>query len=105
MLQAHSVAELPPVEEHAAVLNPTMRRRLKDARKAYEEAVQAREDAVVAGYNAGGSLREIAEAAGMSHVGVAKMLKRLGARRTATTIDELNRERMGERLRPEPDPK
>lgn len=66
-----------------------MRRRLNEARDAVDEAVQAREDAIVAAYEAGGSLNEIANEVGYSHVGISKLLERLGVRRRDMTVEEL----------------
>jgi DNA-binding CsgD family transcriptional regulator len=66
-----------------------MRRRLNDARDAHDEAVQAREDAIVAAYKAGGGMREIADQVGFSHPGVSKLLERLGVRRRDMTAEEL----------------
>lgn len=57
-----------------------MVRRLNEARQAFEESRQVREDVVVEAWKKGGSLREIAEASGMTHQGVSKMLERLGIR-------------------------
>jgi transposase-like protein len=66
--------------------------RLQEVREAYEEAHQAREDAIVEAYRKGGGMREIAEAVGMSHVGVSKMLHRLGEREPWLTMEDANRE-------------
>jgi DNA-binding transcriptional regulator LsrR (DeoR family) len=66
-----------------------MRRRLHEVRDEHAEAVKAREDAIVAAYEAGGGMREIADEVGFSHVGISKLLERLGVRRRDMTVDEL----------------
>lgn len=68
------------------------RRRLEEVGEAYAEAVQAREDAIVDAYRKGGGMREIGEACGMSHGGVAKMLQRLGERKRWMSLEDANRE-------------
>lgn len=73
-------------------MTPATRRRLGEVRDAYDEAHQAREDAIVEAYRKGGGMREIAEAVGMSHVGVAKMLHRLGEREPWMTLEQANAE-------------
>ena len=76
------------------MLSPYMRRRLNDARDQHEEAVQAREDAIVAAYRAGGGMNEIGKEVGFSHVGVSKLLARLGVRRRDMSVEELRAEAM-----------
>jgi DNA-binding transcriptional regulator LsrR (DeoR family) len=73
-------------------MTPATRRRLAEVRDAYEEAHQAREDAIVEAYHKGGGMREIAEAVGMSHPGVGKLLERLGVRKRWLSIEDANRE-------------
>jgi hypothetical protein len=59
-------------------LTPVQRRRIEDAAQARVDAQQEFEDAMVAGYKAGASFRELAEASGMSHTAAGRMLERLG---------------------------
>jgi DNA-binding NarL/FixJ family response regulator len=70
-------------------LSRSMVRRLHEAQEQVDEAIQAREDAIVAAYEAGGSLYEIANEVGYSHVGISKMLARLGVRRRDMTLEEM----------------
>lgn len=70
-------------------ISRAMQARLREAAQALEESRQVRDDAIVAAYRKGGGMREIAEAVGMSHVGVAKLLKRLGEREPWTTDEQM----------------
>ncbi len=70
-------------------MTPSMRRRLQEAREQRDDAQQALEDAIVAAYEAGGGMREIADEVGMTHPGVSKLLERVGARRRDMTAEEL----------------
>ena len=72
-------------------------KRLRDAAQAADEAREAKEDAIVAAYKAGGGMREIAREVGMDHVSISKMLQRLGAREPKQTAEELRRELDGHR--------
>lgn len=84
-------------------LAPRHARALREARDALADAEQAREDAIVAAWRSGsGSLREIGYEVGLSHVGVSKLLERLGVRARAEAgtqagVDQLLREERGER--------
>ena len=60
-------------------LTPVQRHRIEEAAQARIDAQQEFEDAMVAGYKAGASFRELAEASGMSHTAAGRMLERLGA--------------------------
>lgn len=73
-------------------LPPAHARRLREIRESYDDLLQAREDAIVEAWKAGGGMREIADEIGMSHVGVSKMLQRLGLRTPWTTLDAEQRE-------------
>lgn len=79
-------------------LKPSVARRLRDARDALEEARHDRDDAIIEAFHSGGSMHEIGDAVGMSHVGVAKLLERLGVRKRWQTLADANRE-MDERER------
>lgn len=76
-----------------------MRRRLEEAGEAYDEAQRTREELVVEAWQKKGGIREIADACGMSHTGVAKLLERLGVRRRLSydEMDRARREQDGER--------
>lgn len=54
--------------------------RLNQVRDNLAASLQAREEAIIAAYRAGGGMNEIANEVGMSYVGVARMLERLGVR-------------------------
>lgn len=73
-------------------IKPATERRLREAGEAFEEARLAREDAIVDAWRKGGGMREIGDIVGMSHVGVAKMLERLGFRKRWTSVVDANRE-------------
>ncbi len=70
-------------------MTPSTRRRLNEAREQRDDAVHALEDAIIAAYKAGGGMREIGDQVGMSHVGVSKLLERLGVRRRDMTVEEM----------------
>lgn len=74
------------------MVKPSMARRLREAREALDDARQARDDAIVAAYEAGGGMNEIGTEVGMSHVGVAKLLERLGIRKRWMNVEDANRE-------------
>lgn len=74
------------------MLTRAIRRRLEEAREQLEAAHRTREEACAAAWKAGASLNEIAEAVGMSHQGVSKMLERIGVRQRWLSIEEANRE-------------
>lgn len=81
-------------------ISPSLRARMRDVADRIDEATAERQDLVVEAWKAGGGIREIGEAIGMSHVGVSKMLERLGERDrwTLDTPDEdVRRELDGER--------
>lgn len=63
-------------------------RRLEEVRNALEEAQQAREDAIVLAWMQGASLREIAQAVGMTHSGVSRLLTRAGIREQTGAVVE-----------------
>lgn len=69
-----------------------MARLLEERRDALAEAQQARDDAIIEAYNAGGGLNEIARHVGMSQRGVSKLLERLGVRKPWLSIGDANRE-------------
>jgi DNA-binding transcriptional regulator LsrR (DeoR family) len=69
-----------------------MRRRLEEAREQLEASQRTREEACAAAFASGASLNEIAEAVGMSHQGVSKMLARLGVRERWLSVEDANRE-------------
>jgi hypothetical protein len=73
--------------------------KLQAAKADREGAQVALEDAVIAAWKAGGGIREIAEAAGMSHPGVSKLLERRGVRNRLSyaDMDRARRELRGER--------
>jgi hypothetical protein len=73
-------------------MTPATRRRLREAREAYEEAHQAREDAIVDAFQKGGGMREIGDEVGMSHGGIGKLLQRLGLRKRWMSMEDANRE-------------
>jgi hypothetical protein len=80
---------------------PALLREMNDCRDRWRQADADRERLVVAGWKAGGGIREIAVEVGMSHVGVSRMLNRLGVRKPLTLSDEdalrAAREARGER--------
>lgn len=67
-------------------LKPSTIRRLNEADTGYRDAWQEREDAIVAAWeqNPGCSVREIAEAVGLTHTAISKVLERRGARKKWT---------------------
>lgn len=74
---------------------------LAEARERRDDAVQEFEDAVIAAWKKGGGMREVGEAAGMSHQGVSKLLARRGVRAPIgdgpEEFERLQREGFGER--------
>lgn len=70
-------------------LSPAQRRRIEDAAQARVDAQQEFEDAIVAGYKAGASFRELAEPARMSHTAVSRMLERLGVHHVERIPDDV----------------
>jgi IS30 family transposase len=80
---------------------PALLREMNDCRDRWHQADADRERLVVAAWKAGGGIREIAVEVGMSHVGVSKMLQRLGVREPLTLSGEdaerAAREARGER--------
>jgi AraC-like DNA-binding protein len=55
-----------------------MQQRLRDARQAYEDGIETREQTMVAAHDAGASLGEISREVGMSVTGVMRLLQRHG---------------------------
>lgn len=70
-------------------LTPAQRRRIEEAAHARVDAQLEFEEALVAGFKAGGSMRELAEPAGMSHTAVSRMLERLGAHHVERIPDDV----------------
>lgn len=64
-------------------LKPSTIRRLNEADTGYRDAWQEREDAIVAAWeqNPGCSVREIADAVGLTHTAISKVLARRGVRK------------------------
>lgn len=65
-------------------LKPSTVRRLNEADSSYRAAWQEREDAIVAAWvdnKPNCSVREIAEAVGLTHTGVSQVLSRRGVRK------------------------
>lgn len=54
--------------------------KLRQARAIRDESEQHLHETIVAAYKAGGGMREIGDAVGMSYTGVAKLLERLEVR-------------------------
>lgn len=66
----------PPVPRLSARLSPEGRRRLERLARKASEAEAERNRAIVEEHAAGVSLRAIAEAVGLSHMGVSKIVRR-----------------------------
>lgn len=62
-------------------LSRQQKARLNEVRDQLEDAKQARDDAVVAAWRKGASLREVGQEVNLSVVGVSKLLERMGVRK------------------------
>ncbi len=58
-------------------IDEDLARQLAGLAETLEDAAEQRERLIVVAHNAGASLREIATAAGMSHIGVRKLIQRV----------------------------
>jgi DNA-directed RNA polymerase specialized sigma24 family protein len=59
---------------------PHHARRLEEARRGLMKAMRGRDEAITQAWLDGASLREIAQAVGMTHSGVSRLLNRAGMR-------------------------
>lgn len=66
----------PPVPRLSSPLSPEGRRRLERLARKARDATTERDQAIVEEHAAGASLRAIAEATGLSHMGVSKIVRR-----------------------------
>lgn len=58
------------------MLDRTIARKLRSAARSIEDGIEARDQFILEAHEAGASLREIAEHAGITHVAVLKIIRR-----------------------------
>jgi hypothetical protein len=80
-------------------LSRAMIEKLQAAKGGRDDAQVALEDTVIEAWKAGGGIREIGDAVGMTHTGVSKLLERRGVREKLRyeDTDRARRELRGER--------